>query len=167
MHVACHNMHVYTMANVGPSIERGKRSFYNIRPVVRMTTSTDRLLISSSSRPWGETNVVRGSERTSFSDTFRDLARGLLCLNIIFPLTKITSYLQNGLQFGVTALRLSFLCTFHSEKFSSTNPSSFMLPWQSYNFSAKFWKLKFPLFFKVFPPERNFLWDNFLCHGHN
>ena len=62
---------------------------------------------------------------------------GTLC-----PLTYITAYLQNGLEFGVTALWIFFLCISLSEKFSSTNQPSCMLPWQPYNFLAYFGKLK-------------------------
>ena len=29
-----------------------------------------------------------------------------------------------------------------------------------------FWKLESPMFFQVFPPQRNFLWNNCLCFGH-
>ena len=28
-------------------------------------------------------------------------------------------------------------------------------------------KTRFPIVFQLFPPERNFLWDNLLCFGHH
>ena len=54
-----------------------------------------------------------------FFNYFRTLINPTLC-----PLTKITAYLQNSFEFGVTALWLFFLCIFHLEKFSSTNQPS-------------------------------------------
>ena len=29
-----------------------------------------------------------------------------------------------------------------------------------------YWKTRISIVFQVFPPERNFLWDNLLCVGH-
>ena len=83
-----------------------------------------------------------GEEKLHFTPfhTFRQLKRDEALIpplrRVVGPLTKITASLQNGLEFGVTALWLFFLCIFHSEKFSSTNQPSCMLPWQPYNFSA-------------------------------
>ena len=84
------------------------------------------------------------------------------------PFTKIPAYLQNSWEFGVSALWLFFLCIFHLQKFSSTSQPSctYMLPWQPCNFFGLFLKTRISTVFQVFPPERNFLWDNLLYFGH-
>ena len=107
------------------------------------------------------TRVASATCRTWVNDFNPIQARGALCA----PLTYITAYLPNGLEFGVTALGLFFICIYHSEKFSSTNQPTCMLPWQPCNFGL-FLKTQISIVFQVFPPERNFLWDNFLCFGH-
>ena len=55
---------------------------------------------------------------------------------------------------------------FPIKKFCSTSHPSCMLPWQPFNFLVDFRKPESPLFFQVFLPERNFLWDSLLCFGH-
>ena len=84
-------------------------------------------------------NPIEAKGAHSDSDSDRYIHTGLqkkystLCLQ-----TKITAYLQNGMEFGVSASWVFFLVIFHSANFSSTNQPSrtYILPWQPYNFSA-------------------------------
>ena len=79
---------------------------------------------------------------------------------------KITAYLQNGLEFGVSASWLSFLVIVHPKNFSSTNQLSCIWPWKPYNFRHNLnWNLRY---FQAFPHDRNFLWGNGLYFwNHN
>ena len=86
---------------------------------------------------------------------------GTLC-----SLTKITAYLQNGLQFGVTAFWLFFLCIFHSE--SSAPPiSPHVCCHDNDTTNRLFLKTRISNVFRLFQAERNFLLDKRLGFGHH
>ena len=87
---------------------------------------------------------------------------GTLC-----PLTKITADLQNGLEFRVTALWLFFLYIFSFRKVQFHQPVLLYVAMATIRLFCLILKSQISIVFQVFPPERNFLWDNLLCFGHH
>ena len=85
--------------------------------------------------------------------------------HIVPPPTNITAYLQMAWSLELQLCDFSF-SEFSIRKISFTNKPSCMLLWQSWNFSAYFKNSNLRCF-QVFPPERNFLWDNLLCFRHH
>ena len=81
------------------------------------------------------------------------------------PLTKITAYLENGLEFGVTAFGL-FPMHFSFKKVQFHQSALMYVAMTTMQLFGLFLKSQISIVFQVFLPERNFLCDNLLCFGH-
>ena len=99
-----------------------------------------------------------GPKDKKYSSFILSRPGGTLC-----PLTKITAYLQNGLEL----LFCDFCLYVFSIKKSSVPPiSRHVCSHGNHAISGLFLRTRIAIVFQVFPPERNLLWDNLLCFGH-
>ena len=87
--------------------------------------------------------------------------RGTLC-----PLTKITAYLQNDLEFGVTSLWL-FSRYFPFRKVQFHQSALTYVAMATIQLFGLFLKTWIAIVIQVFPPERNFVRDNLICFGYH
>ena len=78
----------------------------------------------------------------------------------LFPLTKITEYLQSGLNFGVSASWPFFLVIFHSEFLVPPIGPHVCCNGNHTTFSMIL-KTLISIVFQVFPHEKHFLWVTF------
>ena len=86
---------------------------------------------------------------------------GTLC-----PLTKITEYLQNDWEFRVK-LRDFYVWYLSIQKFSVSPINSQLCCHRNHTTFSIILKTRISVVFRVFAPERNFLWVDFPYFGHH